>query len=213
MSQPLEIKNLRVGFPNKVLCEINTKLHPGQLTALIGRNGTGKSTLIRTIAGLISPLGGGVYYQGQNLNECKPLELARLVSLVLTARPPVQGISVQAVLEMGRYPHQMLNVDHERDQALVMHFAEKLGILRLLEQSLEKLSDGEMQKVMIAKAFIQETPIILLDEPTAFLDYIAKDEVFELLSKTAHELNKIVLFSSHDLNLIERFANEKIQLS
>ncbi len=213
MSQSLEIKDLRVGFPNRVLCEINTTLHAGKLTALMGRNGTGKSTLIRTIAGLIPPLSGGVYYQGQSLNECKPLELARLVSLVLTARPPVQGISVQTVLEMGRYPHQLLKTDQVRDHELVMHFADKLGITSLLDQSLEKLSDGEMQKVMIAKAFIQETPIILLDEPTAFLDYIAKDEVFELLSNTAQELNKIVLFSSHDLNLIDRFANEKIQLS
>lgn len=213
MSQPLEIKVLRVGFSNRVLCEINTSLHAGKLTALMGRNGTGKSTLIRTIAGLIPPLSGGVYYQGQNLNECKPLELARLVSLVLTARPPVQGISVQTVLEMGRYPHQVLKADEVRDRELVLHFADKLGITNLLEQSLEKLSDGEMQKVMIAKAFIQETPIILLDEPTAFLDYIAKDEVFELLSKTAQELGKIVLFSSHDLNLIDQFADEKIQLS
>lgn len=213
MSQPLEIKNLRVGFPNKVLCEINTTLLPGRLTALMGRNGTGKSTLIRTIAGLTPALSGGVFYNGQNLSECKPLELARLVSLVLTARPPVQGISVQTVLEMGRYPHQLLKMDEAKDLEIIMQFAEKIGVTHLLQQSLEKLSDGEMQKVMIAKAFIQETPIILLDEPTAFLDYIAKDEVFELLSKTAQELNKIVLFSSHDLNLIERFAMEKIQLS
>ncbi|MEZ4799903.1 MAG: ABC transporter ATP-binding protein [Flavobacteriales bacterium] len=203
---------MEIGFGSKKLLSINAEIHSGKLTALIGRNGVGKSTLLKTIAGLTPPLSGSVKWNDLALEKLLPSQMATVCSIVFTQRPPVQGLTVYAVLELGRFPHHKKEKNTEKDQTIIAHFAASMQIEHLLERAIETLSDGEMQKVMIARAFIQETPIILLDEPTAFLDYIAKEEVIALLKENAIIEDKIVLFSSHDMGLIEKFAHARLGL-
>lgn len=201
----LKLENMVIGFGSKKLFALDAEIQSGKLTALIGRNGVGKSTLLKTIAGLTPPISGSVKWNDLSLEKLLPAQMATICSIVFTQRPPVQGLSVLAVLELGRFPHHKKEKNAEKDQAIIAHFSASMQIEHLLHRAIETLSDGEMQKVMIARAFIQETPIILLDEPTAFLDYIAKEEVIALLKENAIKEDKIVLFSSHDIALIEKF--------
>ena len=206
MNSLLEINNLKVGFDQKVLITVSKKFEAGKIVALIGRNGTGKSSLIRTIAGLQKELGGSVEINGIHLSTLPPIEIAKLISVVFTQRPVVNGIDVMTLLEMGTYPHQKES-DSFREK--INQVVGELQLENLLSKSIESLSDGEFQKAMIGRALVQQTSVILLDEPTAFLDYVAKEEVMNLLRDIAHKSNKLILFSSHDLTLVEKYADEK----
>lgn len=206
MKPILEIKNLKVGFDQRVLIHVSKNFEAGKIVALIGRNGTGKSSLIRTIARLQKELEGTISIQGNTLLGLQPIEIAKLISVVFTQRPAVNGIDVITLLEMGTYPHQK---ESSSFQEKINKIIGELQLEHLLSNSIENLSDGEFQKVMIGRALVQETPVILLDEPTAFLDYVAKEEVMSLLRDIAHNSNKLVLFSSHDLTLVEKYADEK----
>jgi iron complex transport system ATP-binding protein len=206
MKTILEIQNLQVGFKQKVLIHVSKQFEAGKLVALIGRNGTGKSSLIRTLAGLQKELGGSVSIQGKKMSDLLPIDIAKLISVVFTQRPVVNGIDVKTLLEMGTYPHQKENSSfQEKINQVIL----ELQLEHLLNQSIESLSDGEFQKAMIGRALVQETPVILLDEPTAFLDYVAKEEVMHLLRDIAHKSQKLIVFSSHDLTLVEKYADEK----
>jgi iron complex transport system ATP-binding protein len=206
MKSLLEINNLKVGFDQKVLITVSKKFEAGKIVALIGRNGTGKSSLIRTIAGLQKELGGSVEINGILLSSLPPIEIAKLISVVFTQRPMVNGIDVITLLEMGSYPHQK---ESNSFQEKINQVVAQLQLETLLQKSIESLSDGEFQKAMIGRALVQQTSVILLDEPTAFLDYVAKEEVMSLLRDIAHKSNKLILFSSHDLTLVEKYADEK----
>lgn len=206
MKSLLEINNLKVGFDQKVLITVSKKFEAGKIVALIGRNGTGKSSLIRTIAGLQKELGGSVEINGVHLSTLPPIEIAKLISVVFTQRPMVNGIDVRTLLEMGTYPYQK---ESDSFQEKINQVVGELQLENLLYKSIESLSDGEFQKAMIGRALVQQTSVILLDEPTAFLDYVAKEEVMGLLRQIAHTSNKLILFSSHDLTLVEKYADEK----
>lgn len=206
MKSLLEINNLKVGFNQKVLITVSKKFEAGKIVALVGRNGTGKSSLIRTIAGLQKELGGSVEINGIPLSTLPPIEIAKLISVVFTQRPAVSGIDVITLLEMGSYPHQK---ESDSFQEKIKQVVGELQLENLLSKSIENLSDGEFQKAMIGRALVQQTLVILLDEPTAFLDYVAKEEVMSLLRHIAHTSNKLILFSSHDLTLVEKYADEK----
>ncbi|MFM2000481.1 MAG: hypothetical protein RL204_2428 [Bacteroidota bacterium] len=206
MKSLLEINNLKVGFDQKVLITVSKKFEAGKIVALIGRNGTGKSSLIRTIAGLQKELGGSVEINGIHLSTLPPIEIAKLISVVFTQRPMVNGIDVITLLEMGTYPHQK---ESDSFQEKINQVVGELQLEGLLFKSIESLSDGEFQKAMIGRALVQQTSVILLDEPTAFLDYVAKEEVMRLLRHIVHSSNKLILFSSHDLTLVEKYADEK----
>ncbi len=206
MKPILEIKNLKVGFDQRVLIHVSKNFEAGKIVALIGRNGTGKSSLIRTIAGLQKELEGTISIQGKTLLGLQPIEIAKLISVVFTQRPAVNGIDVITLLEMGTYPHQK---ESSSFQEKINKIISELQLEHLLSKSIENLSDGEFQKVMIGRALVQETPVILLDEPTAFLDYVAKEEVMHLLRSIAHTAQKLIIFSSHDLTLVEKYADEK----
>lgn len=206
MKAILEINNLKVGFDKKVLITVSKSFEAGKIVALIGRNGTGKSSLLRTIAGLQKQLEGNISISGVQLSSLQPIEVAKLISVVFTQRPVVTGIDVMTLLEMGTYPHQKENIVF---QEKIKQVVEELQLEHLLFKSIENLSDGEFQKAMIGRALVQQTSVILLDEPTAFLDYVAKEEVMGLLRNIAHTSNKLILFSSHDLTLVEQYADEK----
>lgn len=208
----ITLRDLSVGYqhprrtPTTVLAQLNATLHAGQLTCLVGANGIGKSTLLRTLAAFQPAISGQMcYYSDEqaapnNLATLSQARLARLVSVVLTAKPSVENLSVEQIVALGRSPYTniwgTLRADDHRMVAWAM---DVVGITSLRHRLVRTLSDGERQKMMIAKALAQDTPVILLDEPTAFLDYKSKVEVLGLLARLAHETNKMVLLSTHDL--------------
>ena len=208
----ITLRDLSVGYqhprrtPTTVLAQLNATLHAGQLTCLVGANGIGKSTLLRTLAAFQPPIAGQMhYYSGEqaapiNLATLSQARLARLVSVVLTAKPSVENLSVEQIVALGRSPYTNIwGTLRADDRRMVAWAMDVVGITGLRHRLVQTLSDGERQKMMIAKALAQDTPVILLDEPTAFLDYKSKVEVLGLLARLAHETNKMVLLSTHDL--------------
>ena len=183
-----------------VASDLNATALPGTLTCLIGHNGTGKSTLLRTIARLQPSIDGSVLIGDNDISTLKPTHLSRMLSIVLTSRPDVRNMTVEELVALGRAPYTgfwgRLSAD---DRRIVRHSIESVGITAMAERRVCTLSDGEMQKVMIAKSLAQQTPVILLDEPTAFLDFPGKIDLMLLLQRLAHEERKTILLSTHDL--------------
>ena len=179
---------------------LNASLPPASLTALIGSNGAGKSTLLRTLSGFLPPLEGVVRWK--DFPDARPSQqqLARLLAIVLTARIESDFLSAREVVESGRAPYTPFDgrlSQHDHDVVNVaLHLTESD---HLASRRLHQLSDGERQRVMIAKALAQETPVILLDEPTAFLDFAGKIKTMRLLQSLAHDKGKTILISTHDL--------------
>ena len=207
----LHIDKVSYGFPNKKLGTIDLRIDQPEIIGLKGLNGSGKSTLLRTISGHLAPLEGNVFIQEKNIHSLSPIIAATLVSIIFTRRPHVFGITARELIEMGRFAQHQKRKDPLHDEALLAMIARELKLEALLPRMIDTLSDGEMQRVLIALALAQETPVILMDEPTAFLDYQAKDDFYFLLKKLKSDFQKIVIFSSHDLQLMERVADREIQ--
>ena len=210
----MTFENMTIGYrlgrnKAKVIASgLSATLESGQLTCLLGRNGVGKSTLLRTLAGLqeeLHPLNEerGARCKVQGLKEKSK------VAVVLTEPLDVKNMTVEEVVGLGRTPYtNFWGTLKEEDKAVVAESLRQVGILSLARHEIGLLSDGERQKVMIAKALAQQTPIIILDEPTAFLDYPSKHEVMALLQLLAHEHGKTILLSTHDVELAEQYADQ-----
>ncbi|MBO6125976.1 MAG: ABC transporter ATP-binding protein [Bacteroidaceae bacterium] len=198
-----ELKHLSTGYGNRIVTpDINATLVPGELTSLLGPNGVGKSTLLRTLSTFLSPIQGEIILQGKVLKNLSASQMSRLIGVVLTERPDVQNMTVRDMVGMGRSPYTgfwgRLTSADEHYVSEAMNLA---GIMALERRMFNTLSDGERQKVMIAKVLAQQTPVILLDEPTAFLDFPSKVEMMRLLRRLAHEMKKIIFLSTHDVEL------------
>lgn len=192
---------------------LTASLYSGELTALLGRNGAGKSTLMRTLAGFQPPLGGKVMIEGREITDFKGGDLAKTVSVVLTEKPVLENMDVEALVSLGRSPYTgYWGGLSEYDREAVERAIELTGIESLRKRDVQSLSDGERQKVMIAKAFAQETPVIFLDEPTAFLDYPSKAELMRLLGRLARDEGKTIFVSTHDLEIALRLCDRFWQL-
>lgn len=206
----ISLSHLSVGYTasQALVSDVNVELQSGQLHCLIGRNGIGKSTLLKTLTGFLPKLSGNLLLDGQGIETFTQQALARKISIVLTQKPDVQNLTVAEVIGLGRSPYTgFFGKLRVRDCAVVDDAIRSVGIEPLRDRMIQTLSDGERQKVMIAKALAQETPIILLDEPTAFLDFPSKAETFQLLRSMAHEKDKLIVLSTHDLELAVRFAD------
>jgi iron complex transport system ATP-binding protein len=211
----LHTKELTIGYQDKrkqatvVHTNLNLRLLPGEFTCLLGPNGTGKSTLIKTFAGFHPPLGGQIYLGNQNLKQIKEKDLARLVSVVLTDKTHVGNMTIFELVSMGRHPYTGFfgNLTHE-DLRIIHHAIDSVGMLDMRQRLINELSDGERQKAMIAKALAQQTPIIILDEPTAYLDLPSRIEIMQLLHSLSSNLQKAILLSTHDLEQALRFADK-----
>ena len=211
----IQLVNLSTGYRARshkaeyvVARDVTATLQPGQLTCLLGPNGAGKSTLLRTMAAFQPPLSGHIELDGQRLDSYTPREVATRIGIVLTERPDVRGMTVRDLVSMGRSPYTgFWGKLSANDQTLVNEAITLVGIDNLSHRSVHTLSDGERQKVMIAKVLAQQTPIVLLDEPTAFLDFPSKAEVMLLLRRMAHEMGKTVLLSTHDLEMALQTAD------
>ncbi len=177
-------------------------LYPGEVTCLLGLNGAGKSTLIKTLCGFLPPLHGEVMIMGKSLTSYSQQELALIIGVVLTDKTNTGGITVYELVALGRYPYTgFFGNLKEEDHKIVEDSLEAAGIAHKAKNYVSELSDGERQKAMIAKALAQQCPIIVLDEPTAFLDITSRIETMILLRKLAVEQNKSILLSTHDLDL------------
>ena len=199
----IELQDVRLSFGERTLIsDATTRFERGTMVALVGRNGTGKSTLLRAIASLGGVQGGQIFVCGKPLAELSSQELARYIAFVNTERISVEGLTAHDLVAIGRSPYTdwmgRLTAADEEIIARSLHLA---GIAEMAHRRVDRMSDGEAQRVMIARALAQATPIILLDEPTAFLDLPNKYEICLLLRKLAHSEGKCILFSTHDLSI------------
>lgn len=212
----ITLSHLSVGYKvgHAVVSDINLALQSGKLASLIGANGVGKSTLLKTLTGFLPKLEGSLLLDGKDISEFSQRALARQISIVLTQKPDVQNLTVEEIVGLGRSPYTgFFGKLHANDQQIVDESITAVGIEKLKNRMIQTLSDGERQKVMIAKALAQQTPVIFLDEPTAFLDFSSKVETFQLLQRMAHEMGKLVLLSTHDLELAVRFSDNLLQVN
>lgn len=202
----LTLDHLSIGYHSHrhgchmVAADICAQASPGSLTCLIGSNGTGKSTLLRTIAGLQQPLAGHIMVGTAHTMTLTAPQMAQMVSIVLTARPTAQSITVEQTVALGRAPYTGFwgNLT-DADRHMVDDAIAAVGIDALRQRRVASLSDGECQKVMVAKALAQATPVILLDEPTAFLDFGATADLMLMLRQLAHHEGKTIVLSTHDI--------------
>ncbi|MDE6191578.1 MAG: ABC transporter ATP-binding protein [Muribaculum sp.] len=203
----IDIRNLVTGYspgrdPNVVTCGISASLRSGELTCLLGPNGAGKSTLLKTLSSFLPPLDGDITLLGRPLRSYSNTARSRLIGVVLTDRVSLDNMSARELAGLGRTPYTgfwgRLSVD---DKAIVDEALELVGISGLADRMVDTLSDGERQKVMIAKALVQQTPVIFLDEPTAFLDYPSKVELMQLLLSLSRDHGKTIFMSTHDIEL------------
>lgn len=203
----LSTNDLAVGYRNgkrisTVLEHINVSLYPGELVCLLGANGIGKSTLLRTISGVQSPLTGEITIAGRNIESYSSKELSKLIGIVYTDRTLAGALTVEELVSLGRQPYTGFfgRLDDD-DRRVVAEAIENVGMSHKTHDYVATLSDGERQKAMIARALAQETPIIILDEPTAFLDVASRIETMQLLRNLAQSQQKAVLLSTHDVGL------------
>ncbi|MBO4871010.1 MAG: ABC transporter ATP-binding protein [Muribaculaceae bacterium] len=202
----LETHQLAVGYTHgknttTVLSDLNLELHRGHLTALLGQNGAGKSTLLRAITCTTRPLHGHITIGGADLATLSQRERSRIIGLVSTDRITLGGLTVNDLVALGRQPHTgFLGRLNANDRETVAEAIAAVGITHKANNYMSDLSDGERQKAMIARALAQATPIIVLDEPTAFLDVASRIETMQLLHSLAHDHDKAVLLSSHDVS-------------
>lgn len=212
-SATIQLNNLTIGYRRKqqiypIASHLQATLYGGELTCLLGANGVGKSTLLRTLSAFLPPLEGTVEIMGKPIATFSDKELARHVSVVLTERIEVQGLRVHEVVALGRTPYTgLLGKLTDSDQAHVDEAIRLTGITSLANRPIDTLSDGERQKAMIAKALAQDTPVIYLDEPTAFLDYPSKVEMMQLLHRLSRTTSKTIFLSTHDLDLALQMAD------
>lgn len=211
----LNINNLEIGYSvkkkqNKILFEnINLSANSGELIALVGKNGIGKSTLLRNIAGLQEPFNGDILFYTKKLKKYKRSEFACLVSFVSTEIVNVSNLKVFDLVALGRFPHtNWMGKLQTKDIVKSNDAIDMVGMHSYLNTNVNEISDGERQRVMIARTLAQDTNIIVLDEPTAFLDLPNKYEIVHLLNKLSKEENKTIIFSTHDLNIAIQEADK-----
>lgn len=210
----IHLDRLYIGYAQKkdsirtVAADINATAQAGMLTCLLGRNGAGKSTLLQTITGRLRPLAGEVTYDDISIAALSPRQRARMVSIVLTRQPSDVAITTQELVALGRHPYtNYFGTLSAQDRHYVADAMEKTHISHLARRPIAQLSDGERQRALIAKALAQQTPVIILDEPTAFLDYPGRIDTMTLLRDLAHGEGKTILLATHDWELALRHAD------
>jgi len=210
MNTILQINKLTLGYSSKkeevILAEdITVSAQEGQLIALMGLNGTGKTTLFKTILQEIKPISGEIVVNGERLDQ---LNISKTMSVVFTERIHLFGFTVFDLVAMGRMPHtNSFGKLKKEDIEIVNKCISLLGLEQIQDFQVEKLSDGQFQKVMIAKSLAQETPLLLLDEPTAFLDVRNKDIIYNLLREITKNLGKTIIVSTHNIEFCKEYCD------
>ena len=205
----IKLSDITLAFGHReLIAHASTEFTRGNLIALLGRNGTGKSTLLRAIAALGSAQGGTIEIDGHPIGTLSPTELARNIAFVNTERIEVEAMTAYELVAIGRSPYtDWMGRLTDDDNAIVEESMRMAGVESLANRKVDTLSDGECQRVMIARALAQQTPIILLDEPTAFLDLPNRYELCTLLAALAHTSNRCIIFSTHELDIALTLAD------
>ena len=215
----IDIKNLEIGYQNKrqinsVFKGMNMSFNAGDLVGLIGDNGVGKSTFLKTITGTLVPLSGEIKINGKLITKFSAQELAQILSIVVTEKIGGFNLTVWDVVATGRTPYiNIFGKLTSEDESIVTKAIEQLNLLPLKDKLIDELSDGQRQKVMIAKSLAQQTTIIVLDEPTAFLDHTSKHHLFTTLKQLCIEQQKLIIVSSHDLELMKAYVNKSVTMT
>ncbi len=215
----LQTKNLSIGYTSKkevltIASDINISLLKGKLITLIGGNGIGKSTLLKTITAIQTPIFGEVILNNKDIFSIENLVLAQQQSLVLTDKLPSSNLTVWELIALGRQPYtNWIGTLSDEDYSKIKTAIQLTNIEHLSEKKHFEISDGQLQKVLIARALAQDTDLIILDEPTTHLDLFHKVSVFKLLQKLAHETEKCILFSTHDIDLAIQLSDEMIVMT
>jgi iron complex transport system ATP-binding protein len=209
----LKTQDLTIGYKNgksqfPIMSDVNVELKKGQLVCFMGPNGVGKSTLIRTLIGAQRALSGSIEIDGEELNKLSAAKLSKLVSVVLTDKINAGNMSVRELITLGRYPHLNWSVSpNATDIEMIENAIDQASVRMLENRKIYELSDGQLQKVMIARALCQDTPILILDEPTAHLDLNNRIEMINMLSDLAKKTNKAILMATHELDLALQSAD------
>lgn len=205
----IELRNITLAFgSSQLISNASARFSRGNMVALLGRNGTGKSTLLRAIAGLGKVEMGDIIIDGNIITTLSASERAERIAFVNTERVDVDALTVRELVGIGRSPYtNWIGRLTTEDSKIVEHAMEVTGVMKFAERRVNTLSDGEAQRAMIARALAQDTPIILLDEPTSFLDLPNRYELCRLLGDLAHKENKCVIFSTHELDIALSLAD------
>lgn len=212
----LQTSNLAIGYSHKkenttISSDINLTLEKGKLISLIGANGIGKSTLLRTLTGIQKPLSGSISLNEKNIQDLDVLTLAQNLSVVLTEKLPPSNLTVFELIALGRQPYtNWIGKLTDLDISKVNEAMELTQISHLAAKKHYEISDGQLQKVLVARALAQDTPLIILDEPTTHLDLLHKVALFKLLKKLTQETQKCILFSTHDIDMAIQLSDEMI---
>lgn len=203
----LKTNNLNIGYTiskrSVSICkQINFELYKGELLCLLGRNGSGKSTLLKTMAKMLTPIQGSIKINEENIESLSPKELAKFIAVVLIESIPENSLTVYETIALGRQPYtNWLGKLFDKDIDIIQNAMLLTDTNNLANKLIHQLSDGQLQRVMIARALTQDTPIILLDEPTSHLDIHHKINIFKILAEICKETQKTVLISTHEINL------------
>ncbi len=207
--QLLHIENLSFGHKFALTEPFSISVDRGEFICIIGRNGEGKSTLLNTISGLLAPISGKISYNNKPLKSIKLRERSSIFSYVPSKQEYLSNLKVIELVEMGRSPYtNIFDKKSEKDKNIITKAIINFDLEKLRDKPLFSISDGERQRAMICRAFVQETSAIFLDEPTAFLDYYAKSKLITELHTLAVDNDKCIIFSSHDLDIALKFADK-----
>ena len=217
-SPVLKVQELQLGYHHKkevtrVSGPIDLELFEGELVAVIGPNGVGKSTLLRTLAAVQSPVKGNILLNGKNLKDLNSKELASNLSIVLTEKIPAGNLTASELIALGRQPYtNWIGSLSEKDLEVIGEVTRSLDLEKIKDKLCFEMSDGQLQRVMIGRALAQDTQLIILDEPTSHLDIYHKAYIFKLLRTIAHETSKTILFSSHEIDLAIQLCDKILVL-
>jgi iron complex transport system ATP-binding protein len=215
----LQTKNLTIGYTSKtatitVAKNVSIQLERGKLIGLVGANGVGKSTLMRTITGIKKPLSGSILLNEKSIDLYEPLILAQQISVVLTEKLPPSNLTVYELIALGRQPYtNWLGKLSAEDVEKIQEAITLTGVEDLVDKKHYEISDGQLQRVLIARAIAQDTPVIVLDEPTTHLDLLHKVSLFKLLKKLSVQTGKCIFFSTHDIDMAIQLADEMIVMT
>lgn len=210
----IELKSVSIGYDKPIQENLSLSFDKGKLIALIGRNGKGKTTLLKTLLGILPKLEGEILINGNPLEEISNIDLSKQIALVLTGRNFDSNLYVKDVLALGRTPYLGLSFKlSETDSDVINRVVEQVQIKHFLNRKLSDLSDGEKQKILLARALVQETSVIILDEPTAHLDNPNRHELFQFLKQLASEKSKLIILSTHEVNLARQYVDEVVELT
>ncbi len=211
---PLDIQNLAIGYGNKIVAKnINFKTNCGALVGIVGTNGIGKSTLLKTLANLQEAKEGNILVNGISIKKYNPIKLAQKISIVLTESVAFKNLTVYELIGLGRQPYtNWIGTLTEVDKAKVSEIIQLLQLEELKDKNCYMLSDGQLQRAMIARALAQDTTIILLDEPTTHLDLHHKVQILKLLKRITEETNKTILYTSHEIEMSLQLCNQLLLL-